>query len=81
VTFVCCTTLTVIWYYESKGLPKNAINARNGIGYSELTILGVKKMNSGKYVCRAYESKRLKFVDEAELVVTSKSYYLYVMTR
>ena len=70
--FWCFTKGTVIWSFESKPLPYNAISERSELGYAQLTIIGVKKGNTGKYMCRAYTKKVLQFEESAQLVVVSK---------
>ena len=55
-------------------VPRNAMKSRTDHGYSLLTIPNVRKENAGKYTCRGYKKKKMKFEHSAILKVTGKYY-------
>jgi len=70
--FMCCSSLTTLWYFHMKQLPKNAYQSRTEHGYSVLTLKEVQHHNAGRYSCRAFKKKKMYFEDSAELKVLRK---------
>jgi len=81
VSFMCCTRMTVLWYFDMEKLPKNTrTTVTELLEYSRLTIYNVQLNNTGKYVCRGIALKKLIFQEFGALKVFSvniQGIYIY----